>query len=667
MFDVVPMIEKKKRLSKDPMVYVFDALEFFKMHNYLYTTRSNGIQWLDKVKRIECCTKYYKFTPKHLVCLDVGVKYTNFGMNEKPKIEFIQVVERNGSEKTILLNKLEQLKEHHANEFKINSLLEVIDNLPEFNPSEPKKKNLRFEDYLIDLGYQTTYEKWKRECVVLDLETNGLRCKYDDLLSLSIYDPQTGVCYNRFLPLEMQPIVLTTWINGIKQEYIECYEPLNQSEVDWLIKKVKLNERVVLVYSGGNGTFDSSFISNYCKRHKLVGLDNLEYANIKNYMPDPGYGYEGLKTKDNYCRLFGIEGVSEVHTGANDCLLEWKLFEAVAKRKPFFSNGNLFSFSDDYIVPVTSLLNQPLLRQYKKIDLKKIVGVPTLEYTYALSKQAVRYIKKFPTNITGITLENAIYSMINPIKQDNIDFLLANKMKNTFIGRLESNIEEIPIVKFDDGTVKSTDEKYDDYIEDVNKASKKFMSSIDCVVDYIKNNIFHGSEIKSEELVFGEDGKVLAICDLSNEESVLEIKTNNVINHNVRSTFDFLNLIPEYALQLYYQSRGRKPYILSVDFDYTMFGNIKGITIEIYSVVLQDRTEEAKKLRPSLWVRETEILELIQENENISIAEISRKTSRSTVSVQRSLNILRNCGYVRREGSRKAGKWIIIPETNSNN
>ena len=34
--------------------------------------------------------------------------------------------------------------------------------------------------------------------VVLDVETNGLRSKKDDLLSLSLYKPDDGKEYNRF-------------------------------------------------------------------------------------------------------------------------------------------------------------------------------------------------------------------------------------------------------------------------------------------------------------------------------------------------------------------------------------------------------------------------------------------------------------------------------------
>lgn len=71
--------------------------------------------------------------------------------------------------------------------------------------------------------------------VVLDLETNGLRTANDDLLSISLYDPSTGKIYNRLLPLELQPTVLTTYINGIDDTDVENAVPLSQKEFDDLI------------------------------------------------------------------------------------------------------------------------------------------------------------------------------------------------------------------------------------------------------------------------------------------------------------------------------------------------------------------------------------------------------------------------------------------------
>lgn len=54
--------------------------------------------------------------------------------------------------------------------------------------------------------------------VVLDVETNELSSLRDDLLSISIYQPDTQKLYNRFLPLELDRNVYTTHINGISRK-----------------------------------------------------------------------------------------------------------------------------------------------------------------------------------------------------------------------------------------------------------------------------------------------------------------------------------------------------------------------------------------------------------------------------------------------------------------
>ena len=52
------------------------------------------------------------------------------------------------------------------------------------------------------------------EYVVFDVETNGLKSKRNDLLSISFYKPDDGKEYSKFLPLELNRKVLTTHINN---------------------------------------------------------------------------------------------------------------------------------------------------------------------------------------------------------------------------------------------------------------------------------------------------------------------------------------------------------------------------------------------------------------------------------------------------------------------
>ena len=71
--------------------------------------------------------------------------------------------------------------------------------------------------------------------VVLDVETNGLSSLRDDLLSISLYQPDTQKMYNRFLPLELNGDVYTTHINGITKKDLKRATPLTQDEVNALI------------------------------------------------------------------------------------------------------------------------------------------------------------------------------------------------------------------------------------------------------------------------------------------------------------------------------------------------------------------------------------------------------------------------------------------------
>ena len=95
--------------------------------------------------------------------------------------------------------------------------------------------------------------------VVLDVETNGLSSLRDDLLSISLYQPDTQKMHNRFLPLELNGDVYTTHINGITKKDLKKATPLTQDEVNALIDEFDLCNRTILTY----GSLDEKFIKNY--------------------------------------------------------------------------------------------------------------------------------------------------------------------------------------------------------------------------------------------------------------------------------------------------------------------------------------------------------------------------------------------------------------------
>ena len=112
---------------------------------------------------------------------------------------------------------------------KIKETLELIDS--EENIKEDK-------EYYKDLAnFNCQNKDLASHYLVLDVETNGLRKARDDLLSISIFDPYSGVCYNRFLPLDLQPIVLTSDINGITTKQLESCSHITQQELDELFER----------------------------------------------------------------------------------------------------------------------------------------------------------------------------------------------------------------------------------------------------------------------------------------------------------------------------------------------------------------------------------------------------------------------------------------------
>lgn len=336
-------------------------------------------------------------------------------MNVSNKFDSIFVAKRDGIKEYELFDlELSRLKEKRS-KYKINKKLDknieltikARKLLPKYEAVEcPSRKS--FKSYLINTGYKTSIDKLKNSYLVFDIETNGIRKLSDDLLSLSIYDPTSGVCYNRYFPLDLQPLILTTFINGITDKTLEDAIHMDQEEVNTLIEYFHMKERILLSYSGGKGNFDYKFILNYCNRHKLTGFENLIYENIKSLMPIAPFGFEGQLSKDNLCKILNIEGVQEIHSSYNDCLLEWKLFEKLKNEKLFLINQHIYRYHKGYIVPVSYLNKYPKLIEFADIKVPYLTGEATLVYDYSIPKKTLKYIQKFSTNITGFHWKMAL-------------------------------------------------------------------------------------------------------------------------------------------------------------------------------------------------------------------------------------------------------------------
>ena len=386
-------------------------------------------------------------------------------------------------------------------------------------------------------------ENIDKKYVVLDVETNGLSSINDDLLSVSIYKPDDEKIYNKFLPLELNSDIYTTHINGIRKKDLKKAKPFSQEEVNSIIQEFELDTRTILTY----GNLDERFIKNYFKRKKLKGFELMNFYNFKHDIISSTFT-EGNITKDNLCRIYGIDNILEVHTGANDCLLEWQLFKKMNGNKLLITSNNVFELNENYIIPASYLSTYPNFKYC-------FTNFPKLEYKSRVVKRIeinTKKAKKFETNISGMTIEHLINILLNVKKIDSSKFLIENKSKLKYIGRLPSVYDDILVNFNKDGTITAINEKDEKKVNEINEVIQELKENITPLIDYIKNNIFKNKEILSQELVFSKDKKVLAICDLSNQNSILEIKSYSFNMEKMK-------------YQLYYEMNDRNCYVMNID------------------------------------------------------------------------------------------------------
>lgn len=266
--------------------------------------------------------------------------------------------------------------------------------------------------------------------VVLDVETNGLRSKDHDLLSLSIYKPDDGKEFDRLFPLDLNKKVFphTTSINGIKTRHLWRKKHLTQKEFDELIVDFELDKRIILHY----GDIDKRFVRDYLTRQGIEGFEKLNFFNFKKRICSSRFS-SGNLTKDNLCKMFGIEGVEKVHSGLNDCKLEWELFRKIDGDYLLVSGGfwedKIFRLNENYIVPISYLGSYPNLS--KAYERPYIVQETEIIYQQTITEKT---IERFETNISGVTIEHLLNTILNAQEADSKAFLLENKKKLQYLG-----------------------------------------------------------------------------------------------------------------------------------------------------------------------------------------------------------------------------------------
>lgn len=591
--------------------------------------------------------------------------FTNFGMDLEDRFDHFVVALRDGKTEYEAINKrIEELKaqvkkDPKNNKFKyaLRKYKNQIKDIPDYIAYSPAKSGNCFDESLTAVDYNSEAD-FAKEYVVLDVETNGLSRKNDDLLSISIYDPFKRVCYNRFLPLDMQPAVATSHINGITNSDLKNRLHINQEEANKIIDYFNLSQRTVLVY--GPDDFDALFVRNYFERHGLNGFDNLRFENIKKYIPSGVFELAGSVSKDNMCKLFGIEGVKDIHSGLNDCLLEWKLFEKFKIYKPIRINNNYYSFNNNYVVPITVLIQNPKIFQYADIPVRYVLGNAINVFSYEVSKETLEKIKKFDTNITGISLENMIYANLKAKQQNNSSFLIKNKMQLERIARIDTAVNEIPIVVSDDGLIEAVEEKDEAFIKKVNDVALALKDELKPTFDFIKNNVFVDEEILSQELVLSENDKVLAICDLSSKSAVMEIKTVYPSSSNIGY------LDSKITYQLFYQAKGRDAYYLHIYIgeSFDKHKSASSCTINIYKVELEELSKEEyeKKMR-KLTLLEEDFLEFIKKNPGCQYKDLEKEfSSFSRRMIENRIKSLEKKKYIVKTGNNVNYHWDLIPQ-----
>ena len=325
-----------------------------------------------------------------------------------------------------------------------------------------------------------------KKFVVLDVETNGLMAETDDLLSISIYKPDDEKTYNRFLPLEMNESVLTTHINGIRTEDLVHETPLNQEEVNQLIRDFELEERVILTY----GTLDEKFLHSYFARKELEGFEKLKFFNMKQDILSPR-STKGAMTKDNLCTLLGIGNVHEVHTAENDCILEWELYKKMNGRKMLVIEDRVYMVEKGYRIPASFIRTYPNVKHALK-------GLPKLK-----AHGELLWEEKFYTPFEEYGAREELMSRFETMACHPWTFLKENEQKLTYVGslpQLEKGEELLGVPHISEGLGKKLDE----------------------IIERIMQDLFQDEKIYSYELI--TDDQMYAVDDISSSTKILDIR-----------------------------------------------------------------------------------------------------------------------------------------------
>lgn len=166
------------------------------------------------------------------------------------------------------------------------------------------------------------------------------------------------------------------------------------------------------------------------------------------------------------------------------------------------------------------------------------------------------------------------------MNEETMLFQMLNRKKLKKVGVLPSRIHQIDAIFNKDGTITAVNKEDKKRVDDINKVTLIIKKEITPLIEYIKKTIFKNKDIMSQELVVNKDDNVMAKCDLSTDDTILEIKSFN-------------NNIDKFKYQLYYESNGRNIYILQTFW----FSNLKkGLDFKIFKVKPKEYVERESNL-----------------------------------------------------------------------
>lgn len=168
-----------------------------------------------------------------------------------------------------------------------------------------------------------------KKLVILDMETTGLSEFEDDIIEIAFYDIETKDSFCKKLPLKKRNSIpeSISELNHITDDMLVDSTPLTQKEVDQLIDRFNLEEKLLAIWTGNN-LFDAAFLAIYFIDNGLAGFDKLSFLNVKSFIQQNKLLYSNDFSKDYIASKLGIP-IESSHSALSDCLIEARILDKV--------------------------------------------------------------------------------------------------------------------------------------------------------------------------------------------------------------------------------------------------------------------------------------------------------------------------------------------------